>query len=42
VHTIEPAQEALSLEEVVGLFSTAFEQICALKEVQRLGINSFV
>jgi hypothetical protein len=29
------------VEEVVKLFSTAFEQVCAL-EVQRLGIGSFV
>jgi hypothetical protein len=30
------------VEEVVKLFSAAFEQVCALKEVQRLGIDSFV
>jgi len=28
--------------EVVRLFSTAFQQTCALKEAQRLGIDSFV
>ena len=42
VITIEPAQNALTMERVVKLFTTAFEQICALKEVQRLGIDSFV
>jgi hypothetical protein len=34
VITIEPAQNALSMEEVVKLLSAAFEQACALKEVQ--------
>jgi hypothetical protein len=29
------------VEEAIKLFSTAFEQVCAL-EVQRLGIGSFV
>jgi hypothetical protein len=42
VITIEPSADALSVEEVMGLFSMAFEQVCALKEVQRLGIDSFV
>ncbi|MFZ0965584.1 MAG: hypothetical protein WAN82_03035 [Candidatus Bathyarchaeia archaeon] len=36
VHTIEPASDALSMEEVVRFFSRAFEQICALKEVDKL------
>jgi hypothetical protein len=31
VITIEPSADALSVEEVVTLFSTAFEQICGLK-----------
>ena len=31
VITIEPSADALSVEEVVKLFSTAFEQICGLK-----------
>jgi hypothetical protein len=42
VITIEPSADALSVEEVVKLFSMAFEQVCALKEVQRLGIYFFV
>jgi hypothetical protein len=28
------------MEEVVRLFSTAFEQICALKVVEELAVNS--
>jgi hypothetical protein len=31
VETIEQASNALRMEEVVKLFSTAFEQICGLK-----------
>jgi len=31
VHTIEPAADALSMEEVVRLFSTAFKQICGAR-----------
>ena len=30
------------MEEVYKLFNRAFAQVCALKEAQRLGINSFV
>ena len=37
VHTIESASDALSMEEVVKLFSTAFKQICGLTEVDKLG-----
>ena len=40
VITIEPAQNALSMEEVVKLFSTAFKQVCALKVVDKLAVNS--
>jgi hypothetical protein len=35
VHTIEPASDALSVEEVVKLFSTAFEQIYGLSVVEQ-------
>jgi hypothetical protein len=35
VQTIEPAKEALSMEEVVKLFSTAFEQTCGLSVVEQ-------
>ena len=38
--TIEPAQNALSVEEVVKLFSRAFEQTCALKVIDKLVVNS--
>jgi len=36
VITIEPSADALSMEEVVKLFSMAFEQVCALKVVDKL------
>ena len=36
VSTIEPSEDALSMEEVVKLFSTAFKQICGLHEVDKL------
>jgi hypothetical protein len=35
VQQIEPAKDALIMEEVDKLFSMAFAQVCALKEVQR-------
>jgi hypothetical protein len=35
VQQIELSADALSVEEVVKLFSMAFAQVCALKEVQR-------
>jgi hypothetical protein len=41
VITIEPSADALSVEEVVRLFSLAFERVCAFEEVQRLGTDSF-
>ena len=41
VYTIEPAQQAMPMERVVKLFTTAFEQICALKEVDKLGLERF-
>ena len=40
VITIERAQNALTIERAVELFSTAFEQICALKVVEELAVNS--
>ena len=40
VITIEPVQNALTMERVVKLFTTAFEQICALKVVDKLTVNS--
>jgi hypothetical protein len=41
VATIEPASDALSMEKVVKFFSTAFEQVCALKEVDKLVLERF-
>jgi hypothetical protein len=36
VQQIEPAKDAMRMEEVVKLFSAAFEQICGLQEVDKL------
>ena len=41
VQTIEPAPDALSMEEVVKLFSTAFKQICELQQVDKLTLERF-
>jgi hypothetical protein len=41
VITIEPSADALSVEEVVRLFSGAFGQTCALKEVGKLVLERF-
>jgi hypothetical protein len=41
VETIEPAPDALSMEEVVKLFSTAFKQICDLQQVDKLTLERF-
>jgi len=41
VQQIEPSPDALSMEEVVKLFSTAFEQICGLREVDKLVLERF-
>jgi len=41
VQTIEPAEDALSMEEVVKLFSTAFKQICELQQVDKLTLERF-
>jgi len=41
VHTIEPAREAMPMERVVKLFSTALKQICAMKEVDKLALERF-
>jgi hypothetical protein len=40
VQQIEPAKDAMRMEEVVKLFSTAFAQVCALKVVDKLVVNS--
>jgi len=41
VQQIEPAKDAMRMEELVKLFSTAFGQICALKEVDKLVLDRF-
>jgi hypothetical protein len=41
VQQIEPSPDALSMEEVVELFSAAFEQICGLREVDKLVLERF-
>jgi hypothetical protein len=41
VETIEPSAEALSIERIVKLLSTAFEQVCALNEVDKLVLERF-
>jgi hypothetical protein len=40
VQQIEPAEDATRMEEVVKLFSTAFERVCALRVVDRFVVNS--
>ena len=42
VATIEPASDALSMEEAVKLFSTAFEQICGLSVVEQSFYCKFI
>ena len=41
VETIEPSEDVLSMEEVVKLFSTAFEQICGLSVADKLVLERF-
>jgi hypothetical protein len=41
VETIEPSESALSMEDVVKLFSRAFEQICGLSVVDKLVLERF-
>ena len=43
VETIKPSQDALSMESVVKLFSTAFKQICGARfNIQLLGSEKYV
>ena len=39
VQQIKPAKDAMRMEELVKLFSTAFEQSRALKDVVELGVK---
>jgi len=41
VETILPAKDALSMDDVVKRFTTAFKQICELKEVDKLTLERF-
>ena len=41
VNTIGPAQQAMSMERVIRLFTTTFEQICAINEVDKLALERF-
>ena len=41
VQTILPAKDALSMDEVVKRFTTAFKQICELKEADKLLLERF-
>ena len=41
VITIEPAENALTMERVVKLFTTAFEQICSMKEIDKFALERF-
>jgi hypothetical protein len=41
VEAVEPAPDALSMEKVVKLFSTAFEQICQAEAVDKLALERF-
>ena len=42
VSTIEPSEDALSMEDVVKFFSTAFEQICGLSVVEQSFYCKFI
>jgi hypothetical protein len=39
VATNEPASDALSMDKVVKLFNTAFEQVSALQKVDKLALE---
>jgi len=41
VETIKPAKNALSMDEVVKRFTTAFKQICSLQETDKLALERF-
>jgi hypothetical protein len=40
VQQIEPAKDAVRMEEVVRLFSVVFGQVSALKAIEGLAVNS--
>jgi len=41
VQTIEPDQNTLTMEDIVKHFTSAFKQICALQEVDKLTLERF-
>jgi len=41
VQTIEPDQKTLTMEDIVKHFTSAFKQICALQEVDKLTLERF-
>jgi hypothetical protein len=41
VQQIEPAKDAMCMEEVVKLFSTAFKHICTLQEVDKFVLERY-
>jgi hypothetical protein len=41
VAAVQPAKDVLSIENAVKLFSTAFEQVCSLVEVDKLALERF-
>jgi hypothetical protein len=41
VAAVQPAKDVLSIENAVKLFSTAFEQVCSLVEVDKLTLERF-
>jgi hypothetical protein len=41
VDSIEPAPDAMKMEKVVKLFSTAFDQICQTQTVDKLALERF-
>jgi len=41
VSAVEPAADALQIEQVVKLFSTAFQQVCSLQQLDKLVLERF-
>ncbi len=41
VERIEPATDALTIEKVVKLFSTAFERVCSMNGIDKLALERF-
>ncbi len=41
VERIEPASDSLTIEKVVKLFSSAFEQVCSTSKIRKLELERF-